>query len=438
MEKIYLDYNATTPLDSTVYEKILESLKIHWANPSSTYNSGEIANKAIENARKQIGDMINCESQEIIFTSGGTESNFMVINSIAEQFNKPTIITSNIEHPSIENPLKKLEKDGRINVIFAPVCKYGFVEPQTIKDLLTPEVKLVTIMLANNETGIIQPISEIAQVLEDYQKEHNLKDKILFHTDAAQAIGKIPVDVKKLRVDYLTIVGHKFYGPRIGAIFFNKNYPLKPIFLGGGQERNYRSGTENTAMIVGLGQAALIVKENVFGFYNHLLEVRDYFEKLLLESDFKININGKNDFSERIPNTCNFSFIGKESTGLNILFQCPQVETGLGAACHVQTREISSVSQVLLNSHIPEEIARNAMRVSMGRSTTKSEVKKVADLFFEAVKQLELLLEEDSEPESVPFPKEEKEEKEEKERKKEKKKKKEKRRSKKGIKANKE
>lgn len=249
---INMDFNSTTPMASEVIEAIKEACVNLWTNPSSAYQSGHDASVAIDESRNQLAEMIKCNADEIVFTSGGTEANNWVIYSSIDEFNKtkvnvdyesrPHIITSNVEHDSVRLILNKFIADEKIDVTFVPVSKVnGFVKAEDIIDAIRPQTVLITVMLANNETGILQPVGRIAELLLQLNKKRSWP-KILLHTDAAQAIGKLPIDVNNLGVDYLTIVGHKFYGPRIGALYRRRTCPLHPIFFGGGQESGFRPG----------------------------------------------------------------------------------------------------------------------------------------------------------------------------------------------------
>lgn len=252
---VNMDFNSTTPLDSEVINVVKEGCINFWMNPSSSYETGLEVKKVIEASRNHVSKMINCRSDEIIFTSGGTETNNWVIYSSVNEFNKskidlnsqcrPHIISTNIEHDSIRLILERLLLDDKIDVTFVPVStENGFVSPEDIIKVIQPNTVLVTVMLANNETGVLQPVAEIAKLLVDVNKQRSWP-KIYFHTDAAQAIGKLKVDVNELGVDYLTIVGHKFYAPKIGALYRRSTCPLHSIFFGGGQEGGLRPGKYN-------------------------------------------------------------------------------------------------------------------------------------------------------------------------------------------------
>lgn len=249
---VNMDFNSTTPMDTKVIEAVKEACVRLWTNPSSSYATGCVVKKYINESRNQVAKMINCCDDEIIFTSGGTEANNWVIYSAVSEFNKtgsylntpcvPHIISTNVEHDSIRLILEKLKSDEKIEVTFVEVSKEtGFVSAEDIINSIRPNTVLITVMLANNETGIFQPVARIAELLVAVN-ENRSQSKIYFHTDAAQAIGKLKVDVNDLGVDYLTIVGHKFYAPRVGALYRKSESPLNPIFFGGGQENGYRPG----------------------------------------------------------------------------------------------------------------------------------------------------------------------------------------------------
>ncbi|XP_063504256.1 selenocysteine lyase isoform X9 [Pongo pygmaeus] len=319
--KVYMDYNATTPLEPEVIQAMTEAMWEAWGNPSSPYSAGRKAKDIINAARESLAKMIGGKPQDIIFTSGGTESNNLVIHSVVKHFHanqpseahtgahhspvkgaKPHFITSSVEHDSIRLPLEHLVEEQVAAVTFVPVSKVsGQAEVDDILAAVRPTTCLVTIMLANNETGVVMPVPEISQRIKALNQERVAAGlpPILVHTDAAQALGKQRVDVEDLGVDFLTIVGHKFYGPRIGALYvrgLGEFTPLYPMLFGGGQEWNFRPGTENTPMIAGLGkvspelcihslcvcpQAAELVTQNCEAYEAHMRDVRDYLEERL-------------------------------------------------------------------------------------------------------------------------------------------------------------
>ncbi|GFR94698.1 selenocysteine lyase [Elysia marginata] len=392
---VYLDYNATTPLAPDVIDAITESLKEAWGNPSSSYTAGLKAKKVISEARQHVANMVGASENDIFFTSGGTESNNWVLQMALQLFDwydpagempvsnacksesrrVPHFITSNVEHDSVKLVLDHLKKTNIADVTYVPVShSTGAVDVDEVMAAITPNTVMITVMLANNETGVLQPVKEICRKVRDLKRHEGETKRIYLHTDAAQAIGKIGVDVKDLGVDYLTIVGHKFYGPRIGAMCAVnplKDTPVLPVLFGGGQERNFRPGTENTPMIAGLGKAAELVCKNVNTYQAHMADVRNYLEAQLEEKFGEgICINGKFPTSDRLPNTCNVSFIDQKLKGGEILSKAPSVQASVGAACHAQDRP----SHILISTGVPESVAWKALRISVGRETTRDDI----------------------------------------------------------------
>jgi len=297
---IYLDNAASTPVHEKVIEEMLPYFREQYGNPSSIHRHGRLANTAIQNARKRIAALINADSNEILITSGGTESNNTAIYGIASQIKGKHIITSSIEHDAILEPCKRLEKEG-YKISFLPVDQYGLVNPDDLKKEISDDTCLITIMYANNEVGTIQPIKEIAQIA----REKN----IIFHTDAVQAVGKTPIDVKEIGIDLLSISSHKINGPKgVGALYIRNNIKISPLILGGGQERGLRSGTENVASIVGFGTACKLAKENVRENMDHFKKLTTrLISRILSEIPFT-TFNGHPDM--RIPNNTHFTFLG--------------------------------------------------------------------------------------------------------------------------------
>jgi selenocysteine lyase len=289
---IYLDYNATTPLAPEVLESIHDALANSWANPSSSHSLGMKAKSVVTTARHWVAEMVGGSDEDIIFTSGGTESNGLVYHSCIEHYHHlypksdwlPHIVTTNLEHDSVLLTVQSLKSKGSIELTVVEASHgSGIITSANVVAALRPNTIAVSVMLANNETGVIQPVQEINEAVKQWE-EINSSHHILLHTDAAQAIGKISVNVDELAVDYLTIVGHKFYGPRIGALYARKPgllAPIYPMLFGGGQERNFRPGTENTGMIAGLGKAAELVCKHIGDYYHHMETIRDYLEQQL-------------------------------------------------------------------------------------------------------------------------------------------------------------
>lgn len=392
---IYLDFNATTPVDSEVQEEICSTLKKFWANPSSSYDSGKEAKNVVENARSLVAEMVGARPDEIIFTSGGTESNNMVIHSILKHYEYelktksdpdmdavPHIITTNIEHDAIKLPLEVLAKEGKAKVTFVPVSKEtGTVDINEIISNIRPNTRLITVMLANNETGMLQPVSLIKEHMRSLKHS---KQTIYLHTDAAQAIGKLEVDVESLGIDYLTIVGHKFYGPRIGALYFRHSCPLYPIFYGGGQESNYRPGTENTCMIAGLGRASQLVSKNLEKYRSHMFAMKKYLNESLKKSFSESAVLNFKFDNNQLLNTLSVAFNYSLITGKMLLNAAPGVCASTGAACHSGGKP----SAVLIASGVPETLASKTLRLSVGRETSEKDIDKAVEHLKEAIKKL--------------------------------------------------
>lgn len=406
-KSIYLDNNATTTLESDVLNAITSALSKAWGNPSSSHTQGIEAKAIIEESRQHVAAMLGAKASDIIFNSGGTEGNNMILHTAVKYFHSgqdwshngfpdkehlPHFITSNLEHDAVKLVLEHFAEEGIASVTFVPASpKTGHVMVDDVIAAIRPSTCMISIMLANNETGIIQPVKEMFERVKQINTSRKTIPKILLHTDAAQAIGKIPVSVQDLGADYLTIVGHKFYGPRIGAIYVkdlgsSKEVPLYPMFYGGGQERSYRPGTENTAMIAGLGQASKLVTENIDKYNRHMEKVRDYLEdRLKAEFGEEICFNGRIGKSCRIPNTCNMSLLSVDCSGSEVLSHCTHVQASVGAACHAQNRP----SPILLALDIEEDVARRAIRLSVGRETTQEDIDCAVNDLKQAVEKIQ-------------------------------------------------
>lgn len=366
---IYLDYNATTPIDKEVYHTMLPYLESEFGNPSNSYELGQLAKFAVENARKQVSELLGAKSSEILFTSCGSESNNAVIKGVAYTYRSKGkhIITSCIEHPSIMEPLSFLKKNG-YNVTYLPVNRQGSVNPQDLRNAICEETILVSIMHSNNEVGTLQPISELGEICRE--------QGVLFHTDASQSIGKVEIDVSRLPVDFLTLAGHKLYAPKgIGALFIRDGVVMESFLHGASQENGRRAGTENVPYIVALGEAAAQAKKHLD--QNDLMPKRDYFYEKLLEA-FGSNIHLNGDAVHRLPNTLNISFVGKN--GAQILAALPELCASTGSACHSGSK---TISPVLVAMGVEEEIALGAIRFSVGRYTTKQEIDTVVNMLKE-------------------------------------------------------
>ncbi|XP_034036578.1 selenocysteine lyase [Thalassophryne amazonica] len=409
LDRVYMDYNATTPLEPEVIRVISEALHEAWGNPSSSYTAGTKAKSIINHSRENVARMVGGKAEDIIFTSGGTEANNLVLHTAVEHFRRssrdtdqgdlhqnggaglPHIITSNVEHDSVKLAAEHLQREGLADVTFVPVCNMtARVEVEDVVAVIRPNTCLVSIMLANNETGVIMPIQEICQRIKSLNKQHQ-RLRILLHTDAAQALGKIKVDACELGVDYLTIVGHKFCAPRIGALYVNgpgARTPLYPMLFGGGQERSFRPGTENTPMIAGLGMAAQLVMANLSEYECHMRSTRHYLEERL-KAVFKekIRFNSHYPNSDVLPNTCNISILGPALQGWKVLSNCKRLLASVGAACHSDRG--NKPSHILLNCGVPSDAAVNALRLSVGRGTSRADVDVVVEDLRCAVQILE-------------------------------------------------
>jgi cysteine desulfurase len=365
---IYLDYNATTPIDKEVADAMLPFMYDNFGNPSSSHEYGKKAKQAVEEARTEVADLLHCLKNEIIFTSGGSESNNTVIKGVAYTYRHKGdhIITSKIEHPAVLNPCDYLERNG-YRVSYLPVKENGMVDVSALEEMITDRTILVTIMHSNNETGTLQPIKEIAQICH----KHN----ILVHTDASQSVGKVPIDVNDLDVDFLTIAGHKLYAPKgIGALYVNKKISIEPLIHGAGHELGRRAGTENVIFDVALGKACQLAQKALQN--DHLKELTNYFY-LNLKEIFgeKIHLNG--DLNNKLPNTLNISFLGYNGNEILELLG-DDIAASTGSACH---SGLISISPVLKEMNVPIDIARGAVRFSLGRFTTKEDIDTVIERF---------------------------------------------------------
>jgi len=372
---IYLDNAASTQIHESVLDSMLPYLKEQYGNPSSIHRYGRLAHKAIDKARKQVAELINADPSEILFTSGGTESNNTALSGIALQKSGSQIITSSIEHDAILEPCKKLEKLG-FDVVYLSVDKFGTIDPLELKNRISDNTCIVSIMFGNNEVGTIQPIEEIGTLC-------NQKN-ILFHTDAVQAIGKIPIDVKKLGIDLLSISSHKIYGPKgIGALYIKNGIVIDPVILGGGQERGLRSGTENVANIVGFGKACELAKNNLTKNIQTLKNLRDYLIKKVLDEIPYVALNGHPE--NRLPNNAHFTFLGVHGEDLLIKLDENGIAASTGSACSVHTQKASHVLQSMGFSH--EQIT-GSLRLTVGTFNTYDEIDKTVQVLKNVVNEL--------------------------------------------------
>lgn len=372
---IYLDYNATTPIDSIVAEAMRPYLELYFGNPSSSHRLGSETKKAVEKARKQVAEMIGAESSEIIFTSGGTESNNYALKgaAYANKHKGNHIITTGIEHPAIFEVCKYLEKNG-FEVTYLPVDEFGIISVNDLEAAIKPKTILISIMHANNEVGSIQPISEIGKVAQT--------KGILFHSDAAQSIGKVEVDVKEMGLDLMSIAGHKLYAPKgIGAIYIREGVVLEKLMHGADHEQNMRAGTENVLEIVGLGKAAELVRENLKSYQEHYAEMRDLLWDSLKKELPQIRRNGH--IEKGLFNTLSVSFPKVEANTL--ISRLEDVAASAGAACHSESIDVSVVLEAM---KIPLDYAMGTIRFSTGRKTSKEDIERAVK---EVIKNVRLL-----------------------------------------------
>jgi cysteine desulfurase len=372
---IYLDHNATTPIDPGAAAAMKNIMDEEFGNPSSGYFLGTRAKQKVEQAREEIAGLLHADAEEIVFTSGGSESNNMVLKGIVD-LRRPGdfhIVTSAVEHPAILNTALFLLELG-VHVTILPVDRYGRIDLDDLRKAIQPHTALISIMLANNETGTLQPVREITRIA----REYNLP----VHTDAAQAVGKLPVDVEGLGVDFLTVAGHKLYGPKgVGALFMKQGKDLTPLIHGGGQERGKRSGTENTILAVGLGAACRVAGKRIEKDETHMKALRDRFQSLLFDGIDGLVLNGH--AVERLPNTLNVSVPRME--GAKILEGLPGVIASTGAACHDRTVKLSHVLSAM---GVPPEIGMGALRFSLGRSNTPDQIAEAAGMIIQRVKEM--------------------------------------------------
>jgi len=374
MPPIYLDHNASTPLLKEVIEAMTPYLHQGYGNPSSSHWYGQKSRAAVEKARDQLAKLLNCAPEEIIFTSGGSEANNLAIMGIAAQHSNGHIITSAIEHPAVLAVCKHLENKG-YESSYVPVDRSGLIDPAAVRSAVRDDTILITIMLANNEVGTLQPITAIAEIAHEYN--------IPLHTDAAQAVGKIKVDVQQLGVDLLSLAGHKMNAPKgIGALYIRSGTKLTPLLHGADHEQGLRPGTEDVLEIVGLGKAAEIFHRQTQSSVKQQLQLREHLWQSLKKGLPQIKLNGHSE--KRLPNTVNIHFPGINANSL--LSQLPEVAASAGAACHADAIEPSHVLKAMGFSN---ERALQSIRFSIGKTTQKAELETAIDQIISTVQQLQ-------------------------------------------------
>jgi cysteine desulfurase len=371
MRRIYLDYNASTPIDPAVAAAMKPFLEDDYGNPSSGHWSGTAAKAALETSRGQIAALLGCQSDEIVFTSGGSEANNLALKGVffALRDKGNHIVTTRIEHPAIIAPCRFLERLGA-RVTYLPVDGTGRIDSDDLRKAITPRTILLSIMHANNEVGTIQPIEDCARIAH----EHG----VLFHTDAAQSVGKVPTDVKQLGVALLSVAGHKVYAPKgVGALFVRRDVSLEPLIHGAGHERGRRAGTESALLAAGLGKACALARD--LAPMEGVRALRDHFwQELQKQFGNRVSLNGHP--THRLPNTLNVSFISR--IGAEILARLDDVAASTGSACHSGRIELSPVLEAM---GVAPEVGMGAVRFSLGRATTRNEINVVVERLTDAL-----------------------------------------------------
>lgn len=380
MRRVYLDYNATTPVDREVLAAMLPYFAENYGNASSIHSAGQDARAAVESARASVAALIGAKPSEIVFTSGGTEADnlaiFGLVNALRRE--RKHIICSPIEHHAALNSVEALEKQG-IDVTWLPVSSDGVVNPEDVRRALRPETILISAMHANNELGTIQPITEIGRIAH----EANVR----FHCDAVQSAGKIPIDVNEMRVDFLALSAHKIYGPKgVGALYVRENTPLEPLLFGGTHERDKRPGTENAAGIVGFGKAAELVRARLESDHARISALRDRLEQGVLRSIPETRVNGER--ARRTGNTTSITFANAEGESLVIALDLQGVQCSAGAAC---SSGATLPSHVLRAIGLPREEAKCTLRFSLGRLTMQEDVDYALEVIPAVVERLRAL-----------------------------------------------
>lgn len=374
MQRIYFDNAATTPVDKAVWEAMLPYFQSDFGNASSIHNFGLQAKKALDSARSIIAKALNAHSSEIVFTAGGTEANNLAIFGIANKFDLPKhLITSSIEHPSVLQACKALEKKGW-QVTYLRVNAYGEIDPQDLANAIRDNTALISVMTVNNETGTIQPVKELAEIAAAH--------KIPFHTDAVQAFAKMPIDLQKQNISLLSVSSHKIYGPKgVGALFVRKGVKLSPILIGGGQEEKRRAGTENIPAIVGFGKAAELAMQEGNLFRSHLADLTDKFITFMEKHIPGAILNSHRE--NRAPGIVNYSFPGIDSLSLVMGLDLKGIAISNGSACSSGNLEPSHVLKAM---NLPKSRQMSAVRFSFGKFNTEEDLKILQSALLELTK----------------------------------------------------
>jgi cysteine desulfurase len=374
MRRVYLDNNATTPVLPEVFEAMRPYFAEHFGNASSIHHHGQETRAAVERARESVAALLGCRASEVVFTSGGTEGDNLAISGLTRAGDH--VISSTIEHHAVLNSCKHLEAMG-CEVTYVPVDGRGLVDPDDVRRALRRQTRLITIMMANNETGVLQPIEEIGKIAAEAD--------VYFHTDAVQAAGKVPIDVRRLGCDLLSISGHKLHAPQgVGALYVRKGTIVQPMFYGGSHERSRRAGTENVPGIIGLGKAAELASEALErGDLARMSAMRDHIEQKILTEVEATGVNGEG--APRVPNTTNIHFDYIEGEALVIALDLKGLAVSTGAACSSGAIE---PSHVLTAMGLPPEIARASLRFSLGKQNTPDDIQFALDLVPQTVARL--------------------------------------------------
>ena len=377
MRRIYLDYAASAPVLPEVLDEMLPFFIDVYGNPSGVHAAGRDARKAVEQARRQFSAAIGAEPREILFTSGGSESDNLAIRGVASSMKEKGkhLITSRMEHPAVLNTCRSLEKEG-YSVTYLTPDRDGIISPEQVRDAIGPDTVLVSIMTANNEIGTVEPVAEIGTICRG--------KGVLFHTDAVQAAGALPLDVQAMNIDLLSLSAHKFHGPKgTGVLYVRRGTRLDPQITGGSQERGLRAGTENVPGIVGAGKAIEIATANREENNTRIRELRDLLIRRVLEHVPGAQLNGHPE--KRLPNNCNFSFADIESEALLLRLDLSGIAASGGSACTSGSMEPSHVLQAI---GIEEDMSRGSIRLTLGRETTREEIEKTAQILPAIVKDL--------------------------------------------------
>ncbi len=377
---IYFDHAATTPVDPRVVEAMLPYLTERWGNPSSIYGHGRSARRAVDESRDVIADILGCKPNEVVFTSGGTESDNLAIKGVAfARRNKGNhVITSKIEHHAVLHTCQWLEKHFGFKVTYLDVDRYGLVDPEQVREAITDQTVLVSIMYANNEVGTIEPIAEIARAIKSRRPD------VVFHTDAVQAGGVLDLDVDRLGVDLLSLSGHKFYGPKgVGVLYVRRGTPLLPQMQGGGQERELRSGTENVPGIVGMATALRLAYEELESRNAHCQRLRDRIVEGILERISRCQLTGHP--TRRLPNNASFVFERAEGEAILVNLDLHGICASTGSACASGSLEVSHVLRAM---GVPAELGAGSLRLTTGVDNTDADVDRLLEVLPAVVEKV--------------------------------------------------